>query len=95
MESFTDKEKVEIVRSLLSASEIEVLSKIYHWIKSEHYPVFFKHILKRIHNYTKALNRLKQKGLVYVIKSRDPWKITQDGVRVGGLILELEGLGLL
>ncbi len=95
MESFTDKEKVEIVRSLLNASEIEALSKIYHWTKSEHYPVFLKHILKRIHNYSKTLNKLKQKGFVYVIKSRDPWKITQDGIRVGGLIVQLEALGLL
>jgi hypothetical protein len=95
MESIPDDIRVKIVKAQLSDPAIECLIRVYRWTKSERYPVFFKHILKRIHNYQKGLNRLKQKGFVYVIKSRDPWRITEDGMRVGGLLLELRNKGLL
>jgi len=95
MPSIPDEEKVQIVRSILSNIEIKCLLRIYRWTKSERYPVFFKHILKRIPNYKKGINKLRQKGFVYVLKSRDPWKITDDGVRVGGLLLELKNKQLL
>jgi len=86
----SDEVKVQIVKEILSNDEIECLLRIYRWTKAERYPVFLKYIVKRIHNHSKALNKLKQKGFIHVIKSRDPWRITEDGMRVGGLLAELK-----
>ncbi len=90
MEIFTDDAKVQIVKNILSQDNIECLFRIFRWTKAERYPVFFKYIVRRIHNHSKSLKKLRQTGLIQLIRSRDPWRITSDGILVGGLIAELK-----
>jgi len=89
MESIPFEERVVIVREILSDGEIECLLKIYRWTKSERNAFFFQVILKRISDYKKHLRGLRQKRFVTAVRPKDPWKITRDGILVGGVIAEL------
>ena len=95
MELFTDEERAEILRTQLNTAGIDCLDKIYRWTKADRNPHFFPHILKRISNYNKGLKQLMQKGFVYLVRSTGPYRILPDGIRVGGLIIELKELKVL
>ena len=69
--------------------EIETMIKIYRWTKAEHNSYFFIHVLKRIYNYKKAIKKLRTKYLIFLVRGSGPYRITQDGMRVGRLMLEL------
>lgn len=86
---------VKDIRGQFKPHDIEVMVKVYRWIKSEHQPYFFLHILKRIYNYKKAVKKLRAKGLIQVVKGNDPHKITNYGAMIGGLMLLCQDLGLL
>ena len=49
-----------------------------------------KYIVRRIHNHSKSLKKLRQNGFIQLIRSRDPWRISPDGILVGGIIAELK-----
>ncbi len=95
MSLFTDEERAEIVRSQLNNAGIACLDKIYRWIKADRNPHFFPQILKRIPNFKKGLKQLLQRGFIYLIRGKGPYRILPDGIRVGGLIIELKELGVL
>lgn len=46
-------------------------------------------------NYKNALKFLRSHALIQLIRSKDPHKITKDGIRAGGLMLLCQDLGLL
>ncbi len=89
------KDIVEDIKKQFKPYEVEVLIKIYRWTKSERNRYFFLQILKRLPFYKKAVKKLRNLYLIELVKSNDPHRITQDGMRTGGLLLQLRNLGFL
>jgi len=86
---------VKDIKEKFDSYEIEVMIRIYRWTKSERNPYFFSHICKRESGYKKSLKYLRSQGLIRLVKSNDPHKITKDGIRTGRLMLLCQDLGFL
>jgi uncharacterized protein YjhX (UPF0386 family) len=52
-------------------------------------------VLKRINDYRKALKKLRNESLIQLVRGSGPYKITEDGIRVARLIMELQQKGML
>ena len=89
------EEFADDIRKRFRPYEIDAMIRIYRWTKSEKNRYFFTHILKRIQNYKKAIKKLRSEALIQVVKGNDPYKISQDGMLVGGLMLQLKEMKLL
>lgn len=89
------REIAKDIKKQFRSHEINVLIKIYRWTKSERNRYFFSHICKREPNYKNALKYLRSHALIQLVRSKDPHKITKDGIRAGGLMLLCKDLGLL
>lgn len=94
-ESILNQEISNTIKSQFRPYEIDLMIKIYRFTKSNKNPYVKLYMLKRFHNYKKALKRFKNEGYVFLHKGKEPYGITRFGMDIGRAMLELKELGFL
>ena len=84
-----DENLIRQALPIFTQNDIELILKIFRWTKAERNPNFHTETLKRFPKYKKGLKRLQNKFfLIYQVK-HGIWRINEDLVRIGKLLLEL------